>query len=152
MAWQKSLRIVVALVGIAVALAVYFTMRERQPAGPPQPVQRVDPRASIEIAESVLKNFAGTFKDFEVTQKLMGQYPDGSTKLVEPSIVIRRSETRTFRIAANEAKVTDNQNHFELTGNPIRLEDNEGFWLETATAAISRPDSIVRIPGPERAG
>jgi lipopolysaccharide export system protein LptA len=150
-AWQKALRIVVALVGIAVSLAVYFTMRERQVAPPPQPVERVDPAATIEISGSVLKSFTETFKDFEVNKARYSQYSDGSFKLTPDGadrlqIVIYRGETRTFRIAAREARVSPDRNHFELTG-PLRMDDSDGFWLETDTATVNRLDSIVQIPG-----
>ena len=149
MAWQKSLRIVVALVGVAVALAVFFTMRERQVAPPPTPVQRIDDKATLEIFDSVLERFAGLEKEFSIEgAKRFVRNGDGSFTLFGNPITIRirKGENRTIRITAQEAKVSPGETHFELTG-PVRLDDSDGFWLETARATVNRSDSITHVPG-----
>ena len=147
MAWQKPLRIVVALVGIAVALAVYLTMRERQAAPPPKPVARIDDKATLEIFDSVLERFAGLDKEFSVKYDRFARNPDGSIGLFgNITIRIRKGENRTIQIKAREAKVSQGETHFELIG-PVRLDDSDGFWLETATATVNQPDSITHIPG-----
>ena len=146
--WQKPARIGVALVGIASALAVYFAMGERRAAPPPKPVQYSDPKAVVSITGSLLKNFAGNTKDFEVIHEQLDRYEDGSTKLLgNPlQILVRKGENRTVRIRAPEAKVSKDENSFELRG-PVRLEDSDGFWLETAAATVNRTDSIAHVPG-----
>lgn len=146
--WQKPARIGVALVGVASALAVYLAMGERRAAPPPQPVQYADPKAVVSITGSVLKSFSGQFKDFDIDYERGDVFEDGSTKLFgNPiTIVVRKGENRTFRITAREAMVDKNRNSFQLTG-PVRLEDSDGFWLETATATMNRLDSIAHVPG-----
>jgi lipopolysaccharide export system protein LptA len=146
--WQKPLRIGVALVGVASALAVYLTIGERRAAPPPTPVQYADPKAVVSITGSVLKSFSGEFKDFDIDYERGDVFEDGSTKLFgNPiTIVVRKGENRTFRITAREALVDKDRNSFQLTG-PVRLEDSDGFWLETATATMNRLDSIAHVPG-----
>jgi lipopolysaccharide export system protein LptA len=146
--WQKPARIAVALVGIASALAVYLAMGERRAAPPPKPVQYSDPKAVVSITGSLLKNFAGNTKDFEVLYARFDVYEDGSKKFFGSplTIVVRKGENRTVRISAPEATMSKDENHFELTG-PVRLEDSDGFWLETAAASVSRGDSIAHVPG-----
>ena len=153
MSWQKPARIGVALVGVASALAVYLTMGERRVAPPPKPVQYVDPKAIVSITGSLLKSFSGKFKDFEIDADRADGYEDGSTKLYGDPITIhvRKGENRTFRITAREARVSKDSDVFELTG-PVRLEDSDGFWLETAAATVNRVDSIAHIPGPATFG
>lgn len=148
MSWQKPARIGVALVGIGSALAVYLSMGERRAAPPPRPVQYSDPKAVVSITGSMLKNFAGNTKDFEVINARLDTYPDGSMKAFgDPlTIVVRKGENRTVRITAPEAIISKDQNHYELVG-PVRLEDSEGFWLATAAATVSRADSIAHVPG-----
>ena len=149
MAWQKSLRIVVALVGVAVALAVFFTMRERQVAPPPTPVQRVDDKATLEIFDSVLERFAGLDKEFSIEgTKHIARNEDGSMSWFGNPITIRirKGENRTIQITAPEVKISSGETHFELTG-PVRLDDSDGFWLETAAATVNEADSITHIPG-----
>ena len=153
MSWQKPARIGVALVGVASALAVYLTMGERRVAPPPKPVQYVDPKAIVSITGSLLKSFSGKFKDFEIDADRADGYEDGSTKLYGDPITIRvrKGENRTFRVTAREARVSRDETYFELTG-PVRLEDSDGFWLETAAATVNRVDSIAHIPGPATFG
>ncbi|HET9191607.1 MAG TPA: hypothetical protein VFO21_01945 [Vicinamibacterales bacterium] len=148
MSWQKPARIGVALVGVASALAVYLAMGERRAAPPPKPVQYQDPKAVVSITGSVLKSFTGEFKDFDVDYERGDVFEDGSTKLFgNPiTIVVRKGGNRTFRITAREAMVDKDRNSFQLTG-PVRLEDSDGFWLETATATMNRLDSIAHVPG-----
>jgi lipopolysaccharide export system protein LptA len=155
--WQKPARIGVALVGVASALAVYLTLGERRAAPPPEPVKRADPKALIEISGSFLERFSGARKEFEIVDARSGIYEDGSVKLTGNApgkplvILVHKGENRTFRITANEARVNKGETHFELTG-PVRLEDSDGFWLETAAATVNRPDSIAHIPGPATFG
>ena len=148
MTWQKPARIGVALVGVASALAVYLAMGERRAAPPPKPVQYQDPKAVVSITGSVLKSFSGEFKDFDIDYERGDVFEDGSMKLYgNPiTIVVRKGENRTFRITAREAMVDKDRNSFQLTG-PVRLEDSDGFWLETATATMNRLDSIAHVPG-----
>jgi hypothetical protein len=151
MSWQKPARIAVALVGLASALAVYLTMGERRAAPPPTPVERSDPKAILEISGSFLERFAGTRKDFEITNARMGYYEDGLVRLTGDGgkplgILVHKGDNRTFRITGSEAKVSKDENQFELTG-PVRLDDSDGFWLETATATVNRADSLAHIPG-----
>ena len=146
--WGANDRVSVALVGIASAVAVYLAMGERRVAPPPKPVQYSDPKAVVSITGSDLKNFAGNTKDFEVLYERFDVYEDGSKKFFgNPlTIVVRKGENRTVRISAPEATISKDENHFELTSR-VRLEDSDGFWLDTAAATVSRQDSIAHVPG-----
>src|SRR5688500_13607587 len=74
--WQKPARIGVAFVGVASAHAVYLAMGERRAAPPPKPAQYYDPKAVVSITGSLLKNFAGNTKDFEVLYARFDVYED----------------------------------------------------------------------------
>ena len=112
MSWQKPARIGVAVIGLAFAGAVYLMMGERRAAPPPQPILRHDPKAILEIAGSVIHQFAGSTKNFEVLGKLTGYYEDGTKKITgDPlTIIVHKGESRTVQITAAEAKVSKDDN------------------------------------------
>ena len=150
MSWQKPARIGVAIVGLGSAAAVYLMMGERRVAQPPPPVQSRIPEATLEVSGCVLKNFPGGIdKNFEVDCDLMGFYPDGTKRLTGNPLVItvHKGGDRTFKVIGREAKASKDETEFEVLGNPVRLEDSDGFWLETDRATVNRLDSISHVAG-----
>ena len=151
MSWQKPARIGVAIVGLTAAAAVYLMMGERRVAQPPPPVQSRDPAAILEMSGAVLKNFPGLSKNFEIEGDI-GFYPDGLKKLTgKPGtplrITVHKGGNRTFKVIGREAKVSKDETQFEVFGDPVRLEDSDGFWLETDRATVNRLDSISHVAG-----
>src|SRR5215204_3111831 len=127
MSWQKSARIVVAIVGLTSAAGVYLTIGQRRVAPPSAPIQSKDAKAILEISGCELKNFPAIAKNFEVKCDLMSVYEDGATKLTGNPIVItvHKAENRTFKVIGSEAKVSKDETQFEVLGNPVRLEDSD---------------------------
>ena len=150
MSWQKPARIGVALVGLAAAAAVYFTMGERRAAPPPKPVHYDNPKAILELSGASMDRFTGIQKDFEIKgytlALLRGRQHQARLVIQLMTIILHKDENRTFRITAREAKVSKDDNYFELIG-PVRLEGSDGFWLETDRATVNRMDSIAHVPG-----
>ena len=152
MSWQKPARIGVAVVGIASAVAVYMTMGERRAAPAPAPIVRSEDDTVVEFDRALVDRFSGSRKDFEIKDAKMLGYPDGRVKLVgDPAgtpltIIVHKGETRRVRISASEAKVSKDENYFDLTG-PVKLQDSDGFWLDTDRATVNRVDSIAHVPG-----
>lgn len=149
MSWQKPARIGVAIVGLTAAAAVYLMMGERRVAQPPPPVQNRIPGATLEITDCALKNFPGVEKNFEVDCDLMTFYEDGTKKLTGDPLVItvHKGGNRTFKVIGREAKASRDETQFEVLGSPVRLEDSDGFWLETDRATVNRLDSISHVEG-----
>jgi len=148
--WQKPARIGVAIVGLASALAVYLMMGERKVAPAPQPIAKSNPKAIVETEGSVINRFIRTRKDFEITgtDVLTSYYEDGTKKLTgNPLIfIIHKGESRTVQIEGREARISQDENSFELQG-PVKLLDSDGFWLKTDQARVNRVDSIAHVPG-----
>ena len=147
MTWQKPARIAVAIVGLASAAGVYFVMGQRRVAPPSAPIMSRVPDANVELSDCNLMNFPGLSKNFEVECEHLAQYPDGATKLTGVKIRIHKAEGRTFTVLGTEAKVGKGETQFEVFGTPLRLEDSDGFWLETDRATVSRLDQISHVPG-----
>jgi lipopolysaccharide export system protein LptA len=152
MSWQKPARIAVAVVGIVSAVAVYLAMGERRAAPAPQPITRSEEEAVVEFDRAFMERYSGALKDFEIKDAKVLGYGDGRVKFVgDPagtplSIVVHKGDTRRVRIRASEAKVSKDENYFELTG-PVELRDSDGFWLKTDRATVNRADSIAHVPG-----
>ena len=122
-------------IGIASAVAVYMTMGERRAAPAPAPIVRSEDDTVVEFDRALVDRFSGSRKDFEIKDAKMLGYPDGRVKLVgDPAgtpltIIVHKGETRRVRISASEAKVSKDENYFDLTG-PVKLQDSDGFWLD----------------------
>jgi lipopolysaccharide export system protein LptA len=150
--WQKPARIGVAVVGIVSAVAVYMTMGERRAAPAPVPIVRSEDDTVLEFDRALVDRFSGSRKDFEIKDAKVLGYPDGRLKLVgDPAgtpltIIVHKGETRRVRISAPEAEVSKDENYFDLTG-PVKLQDSDGFWLDTDRATVNRVDSIAHVPG-----
>jgi lipopolysaccharide export system protein LptA/lipopolysaccharide export system protein LptC len=149
MSWQKPARIGVAIVGLASAAAVYFMMGERRVSQPPPPVQSRSPNATLEIIDCVLKNFPGTDKNFEVDCDRLIINSDGTKSLTGDPLVItvHKAGNRTFKVIGRQAKVSKDETQLEVIGDPVRLEDSDGFWLETDRATVNRLYSISHVEG-----
>ena len=149
MSWQKPARIGVALVGLACAVAVYLMMGERQAAPAPTPIEKKDAKAIIEISGSDIDRFIGTRKTFKVggTNLITGFYADGTKKITgTPLVITVYKGERQIQISGREAKITEEENSYELLG-PVELLDSDGFWLKTDRAKVNRVDSIAHVPG-----
>ena len=149
MSWHKPARIGAALVLLLSAAGVYLAMGERRIAPPAKEIPARDPLAKVEISGCNLKNFPGLTKNFEVTCDLMSTYDDGRVKLTgnPVTILVHKGKDRTFKITGKEVRVSRDSNYFEVFGGPVRLEDSNGFWLETDTATANQADSISHVPG-----
>src|SRR5688572_5336710 len=103
--WQRRARFVVAIFGIAVAVVVYFAMRQRPgpPARPPA-LERLDPEAQLESFEGVVRHLTGTTENFELVAEQTLTYADGSAKMVNVRITVRNKEGRDFVASAREAQ------------------------------------------------
>jgi lipopolysaccharide export system protein LptA len=151
MSWQKPARIGVAVIGIASAIAVYLAMGERRATPAPRPITRTDDKAIVEFSDTVTEHFFGDRKDLELKDAKFSAYRDGSVKLSGESgnfftILFHKGESRVIEIRTREAKISKDENYFDLTG-PVKLLDSDGFWLETDRATINRADSIFHVPG-----
>jgi LPS export ABC transporter protein LptC len=143
--WHQRARLGVAIFGIVIAGIVYVAMDERQTAAPPQPVQRLDPKAVLEITSGILQGMTGIEKNFEIHSSKSQTFKDGSTKHLDVTITVRKADDRTFKVRAKQAIANKDQTVIELSGD-VRLEDSDGFFLETQTATYDRMQSIARTP------
>jgi lipopolysaccharide transport protein LptA len=143
--WQKRLRIGLAIFGIVFAGLVYRSIGERPAARPPQPLDRLDPKALLETTQTVLDQVRGTEREFEIKSGRTLSYEDGSAKHFDVEIT-RRTEGRVFVITAKEAQAGPNQIDLELSGG-VKVSVSDGFELTTERGTFNKSANVARVPG-----
>jgi lipopolysaccharide export system protein LptA len=144
--WQRLTRIGLAVFGVVFAAIVYLSIGERRKPVPPAPVQRLDPKAVAETYGGDLDRMRATERDFSLKFSRSLSYDDGSQKLFDVEITVRKSDGRTFVVSADEATAGKDQREKQLSGH-VTLKASDGFELTTDRATHNQDDSIVHAPG-----
>jgi LPS export ABC transporter protein LptC len=144
--WQSRTRIGLAIFAASVAVVVYFSIGERRSQAPPAPVERQDPKAVAESIGGDLRRLRESEQDFALNFARSLSYEDGSQKMFEVKITVRKSDGRTYVVTADEATAGKEQRERQLTGH-VTLKASDGFELTTDRATHNQDDSIVRAPG-----
>lgn len=144
--WQRLTRIGLAVFGVVFAAIVYLSIGERRKPVSPAPVQRLDPKAVAETYSGGLDRMRQTERDFSLKFSRSLSYDDGSQKLFDVEITVRKSDGRTFVVTADEATAGKDQREKQLSGH-VKLKASDGFELTTDRATHNQDDSIVRAPG-----
>jgi LPS export ABC transporter protein LptC len=144
--WQRLTRIGLAVFGVVFAAIVYLSIGERRKPVPPAPVTRLDPKAIAETYGGDLNRMRATERDFSLTFSRSLSYDDGSQKLFDVQITVRKSDGRTFVVTADEATAGKDQREKQLSGH-VKLKASDGFELTTDRATHNQDDSTVRAPG-----
>ena len=147
--WQRWLRIALAIFGIVFAGWVYRSIGERPVAAPPQPVDRLDPKAIVETTQAVLQQVRGTEEEFQIKSQRTLAYQDGSAKHFNVEITVRKTEGRVFVVTAGEALAGPNQVELQLSGG-VKVAVNDGFELTTDHGTFNQNESVARAPGDVR--
>src|SRR5690348_8765514 len=116
MKWQKWARIVVAIVGIAAAVAVYATMGERARPVPVTLPARMDPKAVIESSGNIVQQVRGTRQDYLIEAERQLTYEGGATRLMGVKITVRNRGGRDYVVTGQQAQAGENQKELQLNG------------------------------------
>jgi LPS export ABC transporter protein LptC len=144
--WQRRARVGLAIFAVAVAVVVYFSIGERRSQPPPAPVERQDPKAVAESVGGDLQRLRQSEQDFSLNFARSLSYEDGSQKMFDVKITVRKSDGRTYVVTADEATAGKDQRERQLTGHVV-LKVSDGFEMTTDRATHNQDDSIVRAPG-----
>jgi len=144
--WQRRTRIGLAIFAVTFAVVVYLSIGERRAPAPPPPVERQDPKAVVESIGGDLQRLRASQQDFALNFARSLSYEDGSQKMFEVTITVRKADGQTYVVTADEATAGRDQRERQLSGH-VRLKTRDGFELTTDRATHSQDDSIVRAPG-----
>ena len=146
MQWQKRARVGVAVFGIAVAIAVYATIGERQSAEPLSRTPGLDPSAILESVGASFQRSREARQDFVIEADRQLTYEDGVTKFVGVTIMVLQRAGRDLIVSAREAQAGEGQEELEITGD-VQLTASDGFVATADQATLREVDATVRMGG-----
>ncbi len=146
MRWQKRARVVVAIVGIASAIAIYAAMGERTKQTVVPPPQRSDPNSIIESSGNVLQQVRGSRQDYLIEAERQLTYKDGASKSFGVKITIRNRGGRDYVVTGREMQAGEDQRELQLTGG-VTLAANDGFIVKAGAETFNQDDGLMTAPG-----
>ena len=147
MKWQKRVRLVVAVFGVAFAIVVYAAIGDRQAVVPAARPVRFDPRAIIESAGAAFQQLSEARQDYVIKSERQFTYEGGATKFIGITIEVRGRAGRDFVVSGREATAGENQRELEITGD-VKMSASDGLVITADRATFTEEDASVRVPGP----
>ena len=147
--WQKRARIALAVVALGVIGVVGYTLRPREVRVAPAPVERMDPKSTIETRGGDVIQLKGSRQDARIEFERQVTYEGGETKLMGVKVTVDNRAGRNYTITGKEAQVGKDQASYDLKGD-VKLETNDGLTAFSEQATYTDAEKIVRAPGPVR--
>jgi len=145
--WRKRLRLGIALFGIGVAAFILFALRPREARAPVAPIERIDPKATVETRGCDVVQLEGSKQDLRVECESQVTYEDGQTTLLGVKLTVDNRAGRNFVVTGKEARIGANQSTFDMSGD-VRLEASDGLVATAGSASFVDTEGVVRAPGP----
>ena len=138
-----------AVVAIGVIGAVGYTLRPREARVAPAPVERMDPKSTIETRGGDVVQLKGSRQDARIEFERQVTYEGGETRLMGVKVTVDNRAGRNYTITGKEARVGTDQASYDITGD-VKLETNDGLTAFSEQATYTENEKIVRAPGPVR--
>jgi len=138
-----------AVVALAVIGVVGYTLRPREVRVAPAPVERMDPKSTIETRGGDVIQLKGSRQDARIEFERQVTYEGGETKLMGVKVTVDNRAGRNYTITGKEAQVGKDQASYDLKGD-VKLETNDGLTAFSEQATYTDAEKIVRAPGPVR--
>jgi len=149
MKWQRRVRVIIAIVGVACAVTVWAALRPR-PAGRAEPkVDRTDPSAVVESGAGQTLRFNREHEEVRISRQKLLTYEDGTSKMVGVKVVTERAGGRIFTITGREGQVGNEQSTVTLIGD-VHAIASDGLELWTDKATYTESDGTVHALGAVR--
>ena len=145
--WRKRLRLGIAVFGLCLTAFVLYVIRPREVRQAPPPIERIDPRATVETRGCDVVQLKGAKQDLRVECATQVTYEDGQTALKGVTLTVDNRAGRSFVVTGDEARIGSNQSTFDLTGN-VKLTASDGLVATAGSASYVDAEGIVRAPGP----
>src|SRR4051794_12909429 len=127
--WQRNIRLLIAVFGIAFAVYVARELKGRDPAAVSQPAPTTDPGAIVETTDGRTVHMKGDDgKDaVDITFKKQYVYQDGTSKLEGVTVAFNeRNGSRTFTITGKEGRLGKGATTMVLDG-AVKLAGSDGM-------------------------
>jgi LPS export ABC transporter protein LptC len=145
--WQRRTRFALALFALAVIGVVVYTKRAREVRVQVAPIERIDPKATVETHGGDAIQLKGTRQNLRLEFESQVTYKDGQTKLLGVKVMVDNRGGRNYIVTAKEGRIGTDQSTFDVAGN-VRLETNDGLVATSEQASYTDAEGIVRAPGP----
>lgn len=136
-----------AFVAVTVIAAVAYTLRPRDAAAPPPPIEKLDPTETIVTIGGDVIQLKGAEQDLKIKFRRQATYKAGQTRLFDVEVLASNRSGRDFTITGREAQVGKDESSFEVKGD-VKLETSDGLIAHSEQATYSDAEKIVRAPGP----
>lgn len=146
-AWQRRTRFALALFAVGVVGVVVYTKRDRDVRVPVAPIERLDPKATVETRGGDAIQLKGTRQNLRLEFESQVTYKDGQTKLLGIKAMVDNRGGRNYVITAKEARIGTDQSTFDASGD-VRLETDDGLVATSQQASYVDAEGMVRAPGP----
>ncbi len=93
---------------------------------PQPPIERIDPKATVETRGGDAIQLKGTRQNLRLEFDSQVTYKDGKTKLLGVKAMVDNRGGRNYVITAKEAQIGTDQSTFDASGD-VRLETNDGL-------------------------
>ncbi|HUR35809.1 MAG TPA: LptA/OstA family protein [Vicinamibacterales bacterium] len=145
MRWQRTARLVIAVLAVAFAIGVGTTMRRRTPPQTAPPVPRTDPTAIVETQGGSTVRINRNQEEGVLRYQRLLTYANGASKMLGVTITSDR-RGQTFTVTGAEGQAGENDSTMELSGG-VRMEATDGMIVTADRATYSRVENFIRIPG-----
>jgi LPS export ABC transporter protein LptC/lipopolysaccharide transport protein LptA len=138
-----------AVVAIGVIGVVGYTLRPREARVAPPPIERLDPKATIETRGGDVIQLKGSRQDARIEFEGQVTYDTGETRLMGVKVTVDNRAGRSYTITGKEARVGKDQASYDIKGD-VKLETSDGLTAFSEQATYTDTEKIVRAPGPVR--
>jgi lipopolysaccharide transport protein LptA len=145
--WQKRARLFVAAIAVTVIAVVAYSMRPREAAAPPRPIEKLPPEVTVQTQGGNVLHWKGGAKDLTIEFQRQATYKDGQNKLFGVTAHIANRGGRSYTITGDEAQVGKDESSFVVTGN-VQLKTGDGLTANSREATYTDADKFVRAAGP----
>lgn len=145
MRWQRTARIVIAVVGVASAVGVGMNMKRRTTPQSQPPVPRTDPAAVVESEGGSSVRISGEREQGVLTYERLLTYANGASKMIGVTITSERNG-KTYVVKGAEGQAGENESSMELSGG-VTMEASDGMKVAADRATYARSENLVRVPG-----
>ena len=149
MRWQRVARLVLVVVGLGFAAAIYILTRERPPVDPPPaPPPPADLDAKQFGGPGKIILLSGEKKSGEITFTRSAEFPDGRRRLENALYTDVRGYSFTAErvLARGPAAQGTMPTDFELEG-PVTFRDSSGLEVKTVNGTYNDRDGVLNLPG-----
>jgi lipopolysaccharide export system protein LptA len=147
--WQRSARLVVALVGVGCAVAVYVLTRKRPEPAPLPAVSHADRAATVEAGPGTFTRRSGDAELVRITYESSRTYPDGHLAFDHAHIVSASHGLTLWADTVETGGTAINgqqPGHYNLTGH-VRVVKDDGLTVTTDSLTYDDASGMAAIPG-----